>query len=316
MAFIGPTAIYQKNKIYAIDQTEKKWALSYTDKFELIKNICKHRQAIIVKDEQDYFDTLSCPLHGWSYNSGKLIGEPAGFFDTEQCLEKKEVYDHDGLLFTQDPQIDFSSIPMKDIWHPSKYVYTNTTVMNLPYKWEYFIEAVLDSYHISYMHPGLSNFCDINSYFQQTGNGWAFQTTNLYSKFKKNPSEIYTNWQDHIQQNYSGRWTVASIWLVIFPNIMIEYYPGTCLVSSVWPNGDNACKFILHHYYEDDIVAFDPEFIKLEQARYMESAIEDDDLSIRIQQGRTSLSECYTHPLESQIKDFYEQTQYHHFIKF
>jgi choline monooxygenase len=315
MAFIGPKAALEQNKIYPLEQFEKKWAVYNTDHIGLIENVCKHRQAIILKEQQDYQNILTCKLHGWTYENGQLLGEPASFFQERKCLEKRSTWEFNGLVFTEDPNIELDKIPMQDVWNPNNYTYHSTTTFECNYRWEYFIEALLDSYHIKYVHPGLSNFCDIDSYQQQSGKGWAFQTTNLHSPAKKNPSPLYAKWEEHIEKNYPGRWEFASVWLVLFPNVMIECYPGTCLVSSVWPDGENKCKWILHHYYEDDIVAFDPEFIELEKERFKESATEDDDLSERVQAGRHNLDECYTHPLESQIKDFYEQVEYHRLMK-
>lgn len=316
MAFIGPKTLYQKNKIYPLEQFKNRLALVTTETPRLVENVCKHRQAIMISEPVDYRGTISCPLHGWTYDqSGVLIGEPSGFFKEQKCLNSSQPWEKYGLLFSEDPQIDWDSIPMKELWNPENYVYSNTVIMECEYDFNFFIEAVLDSYHIPYVHPGLSHFCDVSTYKQQTGKGFAFQTTNLFTPFLKNPSPIYSKFQEHIEKNYPDRWNIASIWLVLFPNIIIDYYPGTCIVYSIWPS-EKGCKVILHYHYEDDIVAFDPEFIQLQQACFNESQDEDDILSIKYQQGRTDLSTCYTHPLETQIDDFYEQKEFMKFVNF
>lgn len=315
MAFIGSSGKFLKNKIYPLAQTNQKISLVHSDKFFLIDNICKHRQAIILKEEKDYFGIVTCPLHGWTYDNGILIGEPASFFSESKCLDKKSVFEYNGLLFSEDPMIDWESIPHSNLWNPKNYVYTNTIITDCNYDYEYFMEAVLDSYHLAYVHPGLSSFCDISSYQQESGKGYAFQITKLHQPFLNNASTNYQKFQDHIAKNYPNRWNTASIWLVLYPNLIIDYYPGTCVVYSVWPTA-NGCRVVLDFHYEDDIAAFDPEFITLQQACFDESQLEDDELSIRIQSGRTNVDECYTHPLESQIDHFYKHKEYQRFIKF
>ncbi len=315
MAYVGLCSSFADHTVYPLEQFNNRWVLIPNKIPYIMENICKHRQAIIVDKPTDFFGSISCPLHGWTYNTnGELLGEPADFFEEKKCLRTKELYEKFGLLWSENPQIDWDAIPMRELWNPQNYVYHNSVVMQNTYNIDYYLEAVLDSYHIPYVHPGLSNFCDVSTYQQITGTGFAFQSTKLHAQFKSNPSENYQKFQQHIEQNYANRWQMASIWLVLFPNLIIDHYPGTCIVYSIWPT-DTGCYTKLDFLYEDDIAAFDPEFIRLQQACFNESQDEDDILSLRYQKGRTNLAECYTHPMESQINDYYAQNFYQKFMR-
>lgn len=316
MAFIGSRGRFSANHVYAVVQSQRRWAVAAGPQLDIIDNVCKHRQAIMVWDQQPYTDTVTCPVHGWTYRDQQLQGEPSSWFAQPPCLARKTPWQTHGLVFSEDPDIDFAAIPQPELWRPDQYVYHNTTDTELNYDWRLFMEAVLDSYHIPYVHAGLAGFCDLNSYQQHTGRGWAFQSTDLPLKWPQTSSVDYQAWQQHIAAHYPGRWQRASIWLTLWPNILVEYYPGTCLVGSIWPAGENRSRLIIDHCYEEDLVAFDPRFIELEQKRYWESAREDDDVSERIQAGRSDLAACWTHPRESQITDFYANRSYWRFLDF
>lgn len=66
-------------------------------------------------------------------------------------------------------------------------------------------------------------------------------------------------------------------------------------------------------YYPEDIALLEPEFIKAEQAAYMETALEDDDIGERMDRGRHALlrqgrSEVgpYQSPMEDGMQHFHE----------
>ena len=52
---------------------------------ELLSNICRHRQAVILKDRGNTKNII-CPLHRWTYGlDGKLLGAP--HFPENPCLD-------------------------------------------------------------------------------------------------------------------------------------------------------------------------------------------------------------------------------------
>ena len=52
---------------------------------ELISNVCRHRQAVILRGRGHTDGNIVCPLHRWTYDlSGQLLGAP--HFPDDPCL--------------------------------------------------------------------------------------------------------------------------------------------------------------------------------------------------------------------------------------
>src|SRR5215470_4490530 len=66
---------------------------------ELLSNICRHRQAVMLKG-RGHAQSIVCPLHRWTYDlSGNLLGAP--HFDQQPCvkLASAPLQNWNGLLF-------------------------------------------------------------------------------------------------------------------------------------------------------------------------------------------------------------------------
>ena len=94
---------------------------------------------------------------------------------------------------------------------------------------------------------------------------------------------------------------------------MVEWYPHVLVISVVIPRGPEKCTVITEFYYPEDILWFEPEFIEAEQAAYMETAVEDDEICLRMHEGRKALwlrgeSEVgpYQSPTEDGMQHFHE----------
>jgi phenylpropionate dioxygenase-like ring-hydroxylating dioxygenase large terminal subunit len=94
---------------------------------------------------------------------------------------------------------------------------------------------------------------------------------------------------------------------------MIEWYPHTLVVSTVWPTGIESCINVVEFYYPEDIVLFEREFVEAEQAAYQETAVEDEEICQRMQDGRKALWQRkdnefgpYQSPTEDGMLHFHE----------
>ena len=70
---------------------------------------------------------------------------------------------------------------------------------------------------------------------------------------------------------------------------------------------------LFRSYYPEDIVLFEREFIAAEQAAYLETSAEDDEIALRMDAGRRALMEQginqvgpYQTPLEDGMQHFHE----------
>src|SRR5512139_3876839 len=67
---------------------------------ELVSNVCRHRQALMLKDRGNVGANIVCPIHRWTYDlGGKLLGAP--HFPDNPCLHlpKTPLQRWNGLLF-------------------------------------------------------------------------------------------------------------------------------------------------------------------------------------------------------------------------
>ena len=66
---------------------------------------------------------------------------------------------------------------------------------------------------------------------------------------------------------------------------MIEWYPNSLVVSSIVPTGPLTCSNVIEFYYPEEIVLFEREYVEAEQAAYKETAVEDEDICQRMEDG-------------------------------
>lgn len=296
------------NTIIPIPQYDNRVALQHVNNnISLISNSCLHRGAIMVKEKQKYTGSLVCPLHHWAYDvDGKLLAEPVE--TSFNCLKTYDVAEWNGLLFKDKaPNIDLPA-HLKDYFDMSHYVHTKTETMVVNSSWEVFMEVYLDLYHVKPYHPGLGHFVDMNNYKWHFGDDWSLQEVMLTPDLHINPNPHFLEMQQRIYKDYPD--TVhGALWLTIYPNIMVEWYPNTLVISSIWPGKTRNTSFnVIEYHHLDSVFGFDPEFMFTQFKAYDSTALEDAEICERIQQGRTKLATNYPyHPeLEKGIGKFYE----------
>jgi choline monooxygenase len=154
---------------------------------ELISNVCRHRQAILLQAEQSNAnttnangqttgqgktgDSIVCPLHRWTYNThGELLAAP--HFEVDPCLNLNRygLHNWNGLLFedaahnplsnhaARRAHTDLAGIGCIEDLDFSGYVFHKAHVHECNYNWKSFIEVYLEDYHVEPFHPGLGQF--------------------------------------------------------------------------------------------------------------------------------------------------------------
>jgi choline monooxygenase len=105
----------------------------------------------------------------------------------------------------------------------------------------------------------------------------------------------------------------GAIWLTYYPNIMLEWYPHVLVISTLIPRGVDKTTNVVEFYYPEDIAYFEREFVEAEQAAYMETAREDDEIAERMDAGRRALYRMgrseegpYQSPMEDGMQHFHE----------
>ena len=292
-----------------------------TTNIELLSNVCRHRQAKMLNGRGNAAHIV-CPLHRWTYNlKGDLIGAP--HFDETPCLSlsRTPLQDWNGLLFEQNG-LDIGAAmqelsqnrTVSEALDFSGYMLDHVEVHECDYNWKSFIEVYLEDYHVEPFHPGLGSFVTCDDLRWEFGDRYSVQTVGVNHALAKSGTPVYRKWQEEVLKFRGGSTPpFGAIWLTIYPNIMVEWYPHVLVVSTLWPRGPQKTTNVVEFYYPEEIVLFEPEFIEAERAAYRETCIEDDEIALRMDAGRRILMERgtsevgpYQSPMEDGMQHFHE----------
>lgn len=289
------------------------------DGIELLSNVCRHRQATILKGRGNT-KALVCPLHRWTYGlDGKLLGAP--HFPLRPCLDLARIQMRrwNGLLFRgpRDPALDLAPVRYKDMLSFDGFVFDRVEVTDYKFNWKTFIEVYLEDYHVEPFHPGLSHFVDCNRLEWDFGDWYSVQTVGVNRALKRPGSPAYARWHEQVLKQCGDELPpIGAIWLVYYPNVMIEWYPHVLVISTVLPRGPQACTNVVEFYFPEEIALFDRDFVEAERQAYLETAVEDEIICDRMTEGRRALlaqglNEVgpYQSPMEDGMRHFHEFLQ-------
>jgi phenylpropionate dioxygenase-like ring-hydroxylating dioxygenase large terminal subunit len=283
---------------------------------ELLSNICRHRQAVMLQGRGNVRNIV-CPVHRWTYAlDGRLLGAPQ--FRENPCLDlgKSALTSWNGLLFAGQRHVasDLQQLGVASELDFDGFVFDRVDVEEYACNWKTFIEVYLEDYHVEPFHPGLGNFVDVGDLKWEFGDWYSVQTCGVKRGLSRPGSAAYRRWHEHVLRFGEGRAPVhGAIWLTYFPNVMVEWYPHSLVISTLIPRGPEACTNVVEFYYPEEIVLFEREFVEAEQAAYRETAIEDAEIIQRMTAGRRALLQQglaetgpYQSPLEDGMRHFHE----------
>ncbi|MDR2164536.1 MAG: aromatic ring-hydroxylating dioxygenase subunit alpha [Zoogloeaceae bacterium] len=284
----------------------------------LMSNVCRHRQAIMLQGAGKLDGGgIVCPIHRWTYDDrGVLAGAP--HFPQNPCLnlDRVKLQNWNGLLFRGPRSVaaDLAGMQVADVFDFSGYKLDRVELHACNYNWKTFIEVYLEDYHVVPFHPGLGNFVTCDDLSWQFAEWYSVQKVGITSLMKSG-SPVYARWQKVVREYYGDRGETppqGAVWLTFYPNIMVEWYPHVLVVSTLAPMDVHRTMNVVEFYYPEEIVNFERAFIEAEQAAYMETAIEDDDIGERMDRGRMALEAerrnetgPYQSPMEDGMRHFH-----------
>ena len=284
---------------------------------ELLSNVCRHRQAIMLKGRGNAAGGIVCPLHRWTYDTaGKLLGAP--HFPGNPCLDlgTTPLQNWKGLLFTgkRDIAADLARLGVSGNLDFSNHVLDRVHQHDYPVNWKTFIEVYLEDYHVVPFHPGLGQFVDCDQLHWEFGDWYSVQTVGVFDKLSSPGTKAYQRWHEQVlRQSGSDGPPHGAIWLTYYPNVMVEWYPHVLVISTVIPRGPELCTNVVEFYYPEEIAAFEREFVEAEQAAYAETSREDEEICLRMHEGRRALwlrgddeYGPYQSPMEDGMVHFHE----------
>ena len=285
---------------------------------ELISNVCRHRQAVMLKGRGHTRQHVVCPLHRWTYDlHGQLVGAP--HFADDPCLNLRNypVQTWNGLVFEAGDRQVAAELARLGPQHEldfSGYVLDKVQVHECNYNWKTFIEVYLEDYHVGPFHPGLGNFVTCEDLSWEFKPEYSVQTVGVASSFGRPGSPTYRKWHDVLLQYRNGQLPErGAVWLTYYPHIMVEWYPHVLTVSTLHPISVDKTLNMVAFFYPEEIVAFEREFVEAQQAAYMETCLEDDEIAERMDAGRKALYKRgdnevgpYQSPMEDGMQHFHE----------
>jgi choline monooxygenase len=283
---------------------------------ELLSNVCRHRQSIMLGGRGNTRNIV-CPLHRWTYDlRGELFGAP--HFAESPCLKlrSRPLRNWNGLLFTgrRDPARDLAGITTAADWNFSGLVLDSVRIDEYHVNWKTFLETYLEVYHVDPFHPGLGSFADCNDFSVDYGEEFSVQIVAPKAGFAKPGTPAYKRWHEACLKHLGGREPKqGALWMTYYPGLMLEWYPSVLVVSHLIPRSPTRTTNVVEFYYPEEIALFEREFVEAQQAAYVETAIEDNEICERLDRGRRALYEQamddagpYQSPMEDAEVHFHE----------
>lgn len=283
---------------------------------ELLSNVCRHRQALML-DGRGNAQNIVCPLHRWTYDlNGKLLGAPQ--FDGNPCLhlKKARLQNWNGLLFDGKRNVakDLRGLGVAGDFDFSGYMLDRVMIDEYDFNWKTFIEVYLEDYHVQPFHPGLGGFVELGDLKWEFSDWYNVQTVGVNRELSRPGTPQYREWHDKVLAYGNGKMPLhGAIWMLYYPNVMLEWYPNVLVVSTILPRDADHCTNVCEFYYPEDIVLFEREYIEAEQKAYLETALEDEEICKRMHEGRRALYKLgvdergpYQSPMEDGLVHFHE----------
>jgi choline monooxygenase len=291
------------------------------DGASVVSNVCRHRQALMLRGNGNTRTHIVCPLHHWTYNlQGELVGAP--HFPQDPCrnLSRAPVQAFNDLLF-EAPQhgarhvtSDLADLGRHTELDFAGYVLDRVQMHECNYNWKTFIEVYLEDYHVAPCHPGLGQFVTCDDLRWEFGAHHSVQTVGANNALARPGSEVYRRWHDAVLAYRQGKPPeYGAIWLTYYPAVMVEWYPHALVVSSLFAQGPQKTLNRVEFFYPEEIAAFEREYVQAQQAAYWETCAEDDEIALRMDAGRKALMDRgeddagpYQSPMEDGMQQFHE----------
>src|SRR4051794_31747732 len=204
---------------------------------ELLSNICRHRQAIMLKGRGSGHNIV-CPIHRWTYDlRGELLGAPQ--FPVNPCLHlaRTPLQSWNGLLFEGPRDVAADLTPLSagvarelDF---SNHMLDRIEIHECNYNWKTFLEVYLEDYHVAPFHPGLGQFVTCDDLRWEFGKWYSVQTVGVNRGLAKPGTKAYERWHKAVLDYYRGELPrQGAIWMAYYPNVMVEWYPHVLVVST------------------------------------------------------------------------------------
>ena len=223
-----------------------------------------------------------------------------------------------GLLFEgngRDVAADLAELGPRGRARLHRLCFDRAVLHECDYNWKTFIEVYLEDYHVGPFHPGLGHFVTCDDLRWEFGRHHSVQTVGVQpgagaGRARRSTGAGTTRcWPSAAARRRAH----GAIWLTYYPTVMVEWYPHVLVVSTLFPQGPRKTLNLVEFFYPEEIAAFEREFVEAQQAAYMETCVEDDEIALRMDAGRQALIDRgddevgpYQSPMEDGMQHFHE----------
>lgn len=324
--YVGCVGMVPRHRSFrAIPQSDGAFVLVRNgDDIALLSNICLHRGLVMLEGSGET-KVIVCPMHRWSYDlDGTLLSAPR--YPQTPCasLPRRPLANWNGVLFAtqRDVAADLAPFDGRPELDVSRYVYVESEQEEQPVNWKVPIEVLLENYHVPIIHPGLSRFVEPSSWYGVEGfdgDPLMYQEMRPHPDFAHNPgSAAWERWQQAILKITGGVTPpFAAIISLYSPNIFLEWYPFTFVVTMYVPRSPERTLMIRDFFYDPRALEIVPEFPTMSKACWDENQIADDRAHEALQRGRALLHRqdphapsgyaVYQYPSEESVRIFHER---------
>jgi choline monooxygenase len=256
-------------------------------------NVCRHRAAPLMTEAQGKVTKLRCRYHGWTYDlAGQLRGTPEFEGVQEFCKEEQGLVPL--TVATWGPLVcvhggkqpgaltDYlSPLPARTADRGLDTLgFVERREYELACNWKVYVDNYLDGgYHVNSVHPGLAGVLDYTHYRTEVAGMTSVQTSPLQPPGVGDDAAV--------GRVRSGDF--AQYWYV-FPNFMMNVYPGVMDTNLVLPSGPERCRVVFDFYFApregEDAVKFMQDSIAVSH----QVQREDVDICEEVQRGLASAS--------------------------
>ena len=268
---------------------------------QLMSNVCAHRAGQMFHGcgQQKSF---VCPLHQWTYDfDGRLTHAPGISPTPDVRLPTRSLENWRGFLFAGPRRVadDLNEIGNWPDIGQGDWVLDRVDRDERPVNWKVVIEVFLDNYHVKPYHPSFRSFVDTSTLergeMTRLGATYSLQSARCAYDLQRHGSPAFQAWQDAILKITGGTVPATSAtWLYYYPNLIIEYYPFTLVVTSVLAHEVDRTVAVSEFYHDRRAIERVPDWPQIEKAMTDEVSLEDDEIMRSLQNGRRLLHEQIT----------------------
>ena len=248
----------------------------------LLSNVCRHRQAVMLKGRGDTRNSIVCPLHRWTYGlDGKLLGAP--HFPDNPCLDLGARRCRTGTACCSTQARRRARPRPTSAWRRRPRLHglhaRPREMHEYDYNWKTFIEVYLEDYHVGPFHPGSGSFVTCDDLRWEFGD-WYTRADVGVNKRLARPARRRIEMARRVLRLPQRRPPPhGAIWLTYYPNVMVEWYPHVLVSRRCIPRGPEKTLNVVEFYYPEEIALFEREFVAAQQAAYSETAVEDEEIA-------------------------------------